>query len=246
MAHIKRKYIDSHWLMFIFQGIIAVLFGGVALFTSDRNSSALMPVIGTSILALAVVEFANVIYRSYKRQGWLVSILVALFDLAFGVALLVLGNEDSLCHIIMLSSYTLVRGLFELIIGFRTTVDPTDRFIWVLCGVCGVIFGVVVLNSGHLGNVGFVRFFGAYMAILGILSLVYGVHNHYQAAEDHEARSEAAKSRVSAKASSHSASAQKAAKTPKKAVKTQKAAAKAQKSAKNATEKEESDLIDAE
>lgn len=79
-------------------------------------------------------------------------------------------------------------------IGFRTTVDPTDRFIWVLCGICGLVFGIVILNSGHLTNVDFVRFFGAYMMILGVSSLIYGAHNRTQVHEDREARIEAAKS----------------------------------------------------
>ena len=78
-------------------------------------------------------------------------------------------------------------------IGFRTTVDPTDRFIWVLCGICGMIFGFVIFNSGHLPNIDFLRFFGAYMLILGISSLDYGVHNRVQKLEDREARSLAAK-----------------------------------------------------
>ena len=55
MAHIKRKYIDSHWLVFVFQGVISLLFGCVTLFTGDESSANLIPVIGISMLALAVV-----------------------------------------------------------------------------------------------------------------------------------------------------------------------------------------------
>ena len=160
---VKLKYIDSHWLVFVFQGTIAILFGCVTLFTSGRNSTSLVPVIGVSLLALAIVEFANSVYRSYNRQGWLVSTAVAVFDAIFGLLLLFMVNEGMAWHLTMMASYTLIRGIFELFIGFRTTVDPTDRFIWCLCGLCGLVFGVVIFNSGHLANVDFVRFFGAYM-----------------------------------------------------------------------------------
>lgn len=193
MAHIKRSYIDSHWLVFIFQGAIALFFGGLTLFTSDETSSALIPVIGIALLALAVVEFANSLHRSHHRSGWLVATLVALYDAGFGLALLLLAGQTMAWHISLLAAYTIIRGLFEIIIGFRTTVDPTDRFIWVLCGICGAVFGFVIFNSGHLTNVDFVRFFGAYMLILGVCSLIYGVHNRVQKHEDCEARSEAAK-----------------------------------------------------
>ncbi len=203
MAHIKRKYIDSHWLVFVFQGIIAFLFGCLTLFTSDETSAALVPIVGISMLALAIVEFANSVYRSYNRQGWLVSTAVAVFDAVFGLLLLFVMNEGMTWHLVLMSIYTLLRSAFELAIAFRTTVDPTDRFIWALCGVCGVIFGIAIFNSGHLANVDFMRFFGAYMMILGVSSLIYSAHNRDQQREDRIARSEAAKaarSKVSAQA----------------------------------------------
>lgn len=194
MAHIKRKYIDSHWLVFIIQGIIALGFGCVALFTASQSSLSLIPVIGIELLLLAVVEFANSLYRSRNQHGWLAATAVALFDTIFGVLFLVLANKEMVWHLALVSAYTIFRGIFELLLAFRTTVDPTDRFIWSLCGFCGLVFGIVILNSGHLTNIDFIRFFGAYMLILGVSSLIYGAHNRSQYIEDREARIDAAKS----------------------------------------------------
>lgn len=209
MAHIKRSYIDSHWLVFIFQGAVALLFGCLTLFTGGESSSVVVPIIGIFLLALAVVEFANSLYRSHQREGWLVSTLVALFDAAFGLALLFVANQGMVWHLSLIAAYTALRGIFEILLGFRTTIDPTDRFIWVLCGLCGIIFGFAIFNSGHLDNVAFVRFFGAYMLILGVSSLIYGVHNREQGVEDRLARSEASRAAAKRRA--------KASKTSKKA-----------------------------
>lgn len=96
-------------------------------------------------------------------------------------------NQPPIWHLTILATYTILRGIFEIVIGFNTTVDPTDRFIWLLCGVTGAIFGIVIFNSGHLPNIDYVRFFGAYMLILGVCSLIYGVANHVQKQEYHEA-----------------------------------------------------------
>ena len=199
MAHIKRKYIDSHWLVFVFQGAIALLFGCLTLFTSDKSPSSLIPVIGLFLLAFAIVEFANSIYRSYNRQGWLVSTAVAVFDAVFSMLLLFTADQGMTWQLVLISLYTVLRGIFELLIGFHTTVDPTDRFIWVLCGLTGIVFGIVIFNSGHLQNIDFVRFFGAYMLILGVSSLIYSFDNRKQQHEDRLARSEAAKKAYRAK-----------------------------------------------
>lgn len=193
MAHIKRKYIDSHWLVFVFQGAIALLFGCLTLFTSDKSPSNLVPIIGLFLLAIAIVEFANSIYRSYNRQGWLVSTAVAVFDAVFSMLLLFTSDHGMAWQLVLLALYTILRGIFEILIAFQTTVDPTDRFIWALCGLAGIVFGLVIFNSGHLENVDFVRFFGAYMLILGVCSLIYSFDNRQQQREDRLARSEAAK-----------------------------------------------------
>ncbi len=198
---IKRKYIDSHWLVFIFQGAIALLFGCLTLFTSDESAAGLIPIVGIFLLALSVVEFANSLYRSRHKQGWLVAVLIALFDASFGLAMLFVADQAMVWHLSLVAAYTGLRGIFELLMGFRTTVDPTDRFIWALCGVVGIIFGLVIFNSGHLENIEFMRFFGAYMMILGVCSLIYGIHNREQGIEDREARSIAAKKAIKTKTS---------------------------------------------
>ncbi len=190
---LKRKYIDSHWLVFIFQGAISLLFGCLTLFTSDKYLSGLVLTSGIFLMSLAIIEFANSLYRTHRREGWLVSLLVAIFDAVFGLALVFLVNEGMVWQLSLVSAYTFFRGIFEIVISFRTTVDPTDRFIWLFCGLAGIVFGLVIFNSGHLENIEFMRFFGAYMMILGTSSLIYGVHNREQAIEDREARSLAAR-----------------------------------------------------
>lgn len=191
---VKRKYIDSHWLVFMFQGVIALFFGCLTLFTSDDSSvCGMMPMVGIFLFALAVVELANAIYRSRRHDGWLVSVLIAAFDAIFGIAILLISDKPMAWQLSLVAAYTLLRGCFEILLGFRTTVDPTDRFIWLLCGACGIIFGFAIFNAGHLPNIDFLRFFGAYMIILGVSSLIYGRHNREQKIEDREARSLAAK-----------------------------------------------------
>ena len=88
---------------------------------------------------------------------------------------------------------TIVSGIIDIFHGFVSTVDPTDRFIRVLAGVCGCVIGLVILNAGDFEISTFVRFFGAYMLIVGTTSLIYGVHNRSQNIEDKVARSQARK-----------------------------------------------------
>lgn len=192
MARIKRKYIDSHWLVFVIQGALALGFGWVMLFSSvEASLSYLVSIVGVFLLALGILELFNILHREHLNSGWAVSLIVALVDTIVAMILLMTINNDAVWHLVIIAAYTFARGIFEILVGLRSPDDMTDRFIWVLVGACGAIMGLAVFNSGGMGTTDFVRFFGAYMMVLGVGSLIYGVHNRDQKLEDLAARREA-------------------------------------------------------
>ena len=188
MSHINRKYIDSHWVIFVLKGIVSLLFGGYALFATNHDRLTMVTLAGLFLLILSIIEFINAIYRASQKTGWAVSVSIAVIDAVVALALLFTRDQNVEWHLIMVAAYTIFRGIFELISGFRATIDPTDRFTWIFGGMCGAIMGFAILNSANF----FFSFFGAYLLILGTCSLFYGVHNRAQKLEDKVARKEAA------------------------------------------------------
>ena len=188
MAHINRKYIDSHWLLFIARGLIALAFGAVSLFNMKRDVPYMITLVGIFLLTFSIVEFVNALYRARQKTGWAISVSLAIIDAVVALALLFTITQDTTWHLYIIAGYTFLRGFFEIIAGFRATVDPTDRFTWIFSGMFGAISGIIVFNSGDY----FVRFFGVYLLIIGTCSLFYGVHNRAQKIEDRIARRESA------------------------------------------------------
>ncbi len=190
MAKINRRYIDKHWLVFIFRGVLATAFGCLMLFsgTNIENTIAILSVL---LLLMGIIDAVGALYSSTKKHGWINSVIDALIDVVAAVGLLFFAKESLTVSVVIISIYTLISGIIDIFHGFLSTVDPTDRFIRVLAGVCGCVIGLVILNSGALELTTFVRFFGSYMMIVGITSMIYGVHNRAQNIEDKVARSEA-------------------------------------------------------
>ncbi|MBQ6396281.1 DUF308 domain-containing protein [Candidatus Saccharibacteria bacterium] len=189
MSHINRKYIDSHWMIFIIRGIVATLFSILTIFNINRDFNFMVSAVGVFLLCLSIIEFINSLYRARSETGWAVSVAIAVTDAVIALALLFTLSQNVAWHLYLISAYALLRGVFEIVSGFRATVDPTDRFLWILSGICGAVMGIVVLNSGEY----FIRFFGVYLLVFGITGLIYGVHNRAQQIEDHEARKESAR-----------------------------------------------------
>ena len=193
MAHINRKFIDKHWLMFVVRGVLASIFGCLMLFGGIVNVSNMIVVVSVFLLFMGVVDAVGALYSSSKKHGWINSIIDALIDVVAAMALLFLAKDDLVTGLIIISVYTILSGVIDLFHGFLSTVDPTDRFIRVLAGICGCVIGLVILNAGEFEITTFIRFFGAYMLIVGVTSMIYGVHNRSQKIEDSVARKEARK-----------------------------------------------------
>ena len=220
---IKRKYVDSHWLIFAFEGAVALLFGWFALFTNLRETDALVSIVGSALLGLGIIELFNLLRRAHLNETWGFTLVSALIEVGVAFALLFTADQELVWHLALIAGYTIVRGVFEVLIGLNAIDDITDKFIWVITGICGAIMGFVILNSGNEtvseNALTFIKFFGAYMTLYGLANLIYGVHNHDQATDLKAERSEAAKKAAKTLAS-------KAAKTPAKKTVAKKAAKK--------------------
>ena len=191
MAKINRRYIDKHWLMFVVRGALAVIFGCFALFGGMANIENVIAVVSVLLLLMGIVDAVGALYSSTKKHGWINSIIDALIDVVAAVALLFFAKDNIVLGLVIISVYTIISGVIDIFHGFLSTVDPTDRFIRILAGVCGCVIGVVILNAGNFEITTFIRFFGAYMLIVGVTSMIYGVHNREQGIEDKIARKEA-------------------------------------------------------
>lgn len=195
MAKINRRFIDKHWLVFIFRGALAAAFGCFALFGGMANVNDAIAVISVLLLVMGIIDAVGALYSSTKKHGWFNAILDAAVDVAAALMLLFLANGRLASCLVVLSIYVIISGVIDIFHGFVSTVDPTDRFIRVFAGICGCIIGMVILNAGDFEITTFIRFFGAYMLIVGTTSLIYGVHNRAQNLEDKAARRQAAKGR---------------------------------------------------
>ncbi|MBR2543102.1 DUF308 domain-containing protein [Candidatus Saccharibacteria bacterium] len=193
MAHINRKYIDKHWLMFILRGVLAGIFGFLLLFGGLVDLEGVVAEICVFLLFMGIVDSAGALYSSTKKHGWVNSIIDALIDVVAALTLMFFARNNLVMSLVIISVYVFLSGIIDIFHGFLSTVDPTDRFIRILVGVFGCVMGAVIINAGSFEIMTFIRFFGVYMIVVGVTSMIYGVHNRAQEVEDRIARKEAAR-----------------------------------------------------
>ena len=184
-----KKYIESHWLVFAAQGAVGLLFGWFVMFTTIDKVSPLAIISGVTLLVLGAIDAANLIYRKRRQQNWGLTVVLMALNVLIGLCLILTNSLNPAWPLTLLAIYTIFCGIFEILIGFKALSDPTDRFMWIVCGICACILGFVVLNSGHFESpTTFIKFFGTYTMIYGITTLIYAVHNKNELEEEKEER----------------------------------------------------------
>lgn len=199
MAKINRRFIDKHWVVFLIRGGLAMIFGLLVLFGGLADLESVIAIISVFLLVMGIIDATGALYNSTKKHGWINSVIDALIDVIAALALLFFARGSLVGSLIVISTYTFISGIIDIFHGFLSTVDPTDRFIRVLAGIVGCVMGFVILNAGSFEVMTFIRFFGVYLLVVGITSMIYGVHNRAQKIEDKVARSESAKKKTSKK-----------------------------------------------
>lgn len=193
MAIFNRRFIDKHWMVFLVRGGLAAIFGCYALFSGMSSIENAIAIISVFLLLIGIIDAVGALYSSSKKHGWINSIIDALVDVIAAISLLFFAKNSLANAVIIISVYTIVSGIIDIFHGFLSTVDPTDRFIRIVAGIAGCVIGAVILNAGDFEITTFIRFFGAYMLIVGVTSLIYGAHNYSQEKEDKIARRAARK-----------------------------------------------------
>ena len=175
----KLKYTESHWLIFGIQGIIALLFGWFIMFSDIAEASTLVQIVGVVLLSMGLIEVANLINRHRNKRGRKLSFTIAFINIAVAIALLATRDVPIAVHLSIVAGYTLLRGLFDTIIAIRSIKDTTDKFLWIITGMFGMILGFVILNSGNidLANTTFIKIFGTYLMVFGLANIFFSIHS---------------------------------------------------------------------
>ena len=191
----KRKYIESHWGVFVLKGIVSLFAGFYMMFTHRQDVNFLIQVVGWTMLALAIIEVINVAHRSSRQRNWGFPLGLGAVEMAISVALLYTVNPNATLaellplRLSMLAAYVLVASIITVVMGFRSFDNLTDRFMWVVNGMLGCVLGFVIFNAGNISDVAHIMLFGTYLLINGLTDLFFGIHSKDEMKELHAERS---------------------------------------------------------
>lgn len=162
------------WGLGIAQGVLAILFGIVALFWPGLTVGLLILFFGVFVLIWGIVGLIVGLASIGSNKFWWLEILFSV--LAVGLAVFVLRNpeETAKIFIFFIGLTFLVRGVIDLLEGmFDREQTGESRWFHVLAGILGVLAGIITLVNPITAGVAVVWVVGLYAVLYGSLAIAF-------------------------------------------------------------------------
>ncbi|PPQ36114.1 hypothetical protein CCS01_05770 [Rhodopila globiformis] len=160
-----------HWWTVALRGVIAVLFGLVALAAPGAALLSLALLFGAYLLADGVIELV-VTWRAAKAGvRWGPLLWEAVLSIIMGLIALAMPAVAVWAFVILLAAWALITGVLELVAAFRLHASH-GRWWLALGGIVSLVWGLLLAAAPMIGAVVVAWWLGFYAIFFGITLLV--------------------------------------------------------------------------
>jgi uncharacterized membrane protein HdeD (DUF308 family) len=167
----------SVWWSIALRGVLAILFGVIALARPRSTALALVILFAMWVFIDAICAFVAAARRGRAGMRWGWFLFEGIVSLAAGVVALTYPGITVLVLTIVVAVRAIVLGVLGLGAAIAGTGAPS-RWLQAITGVVSLAFGFLLLWQPLIGALALVWSLGAYAIIVGIMTLAYGWHAH--------------------------------------------------------------------
>ncbi|MDE3129336.1 MAG: HdeD family acid-resistance protein [Gemmatimonadota bacterium] len=166
--------LTRNWGWVVLRGVVAILFGLLALFRPGLTLAVLVLWFGAYALVdgafLAVSAIAN--RKGETRWGTLLA--GGLLGMAAGVITFLMPALTVFALLALVAAWAIVLGVAELVAAVRLRKEITGEWMFIVAGLLAVGFGVVVFAAPITGALAVALWVGVYALVSGVTLVALG------------------------------------------------------------------------
>jgi uncharacterized membrane protein HdeD (DUF308 family) len=167
--------LTRHWWLVVLRGVLAILFGVIALAWPGITIAALVFLFGIYALADGIVS----LYSAFARReiaggdrGWL--ILQGILGIIVGIMVFFWPGITALILLVLIAAWVLVTGVLQIVAAFGLRREIRNEWWLLLGGILSIIAGIILIVRPAVGAVALIWVIGIYAIIYGIAQIVLG------------------------------------------------------------------------
>ena len=167
------------WWLAVLNGILAIIFGAVALAWPGITFQALVLVFGAFAFLDGVLVLALGLWAAGGEvQDWWALVLSGIVGIATGVLTFARPADMALALVYVIGMWAIVTGLLQVVAAVRLRQIITGEWLLGAGGVLSIVFGVLVLWQPISAAVAITYLFGIYAIAAGVSEIGFGIRLH--------------------------------------------------------------------
>jgi uncharacterized membrane protein HdeD (DUF308 family) len=163
----------NYWLVLLVRGILAILFGIVALVWPNWTILALIYVFGAYALIDGVMAVVNSIQDRSASSNWWLLLIRGIIGIIIGLLVFFWPGLTAIVLFTLIGIWAIVIGVFELLAAFVLPGDPRLEWSFVLGGILSIILGLIFIRYPVVGMLSLVWILGIFAVAYGLVQLVH-------------------------------------------------------------------------
>ncbi len=164
-----------NWWALIVRGVVAIIFGLLALFLPGTTLLALVFLFGAYALVDGIFAVVAGIRRAAEhRQRWVELLIEGVLGIAAGILTFIWPGITAFVLLYIIAAWAILTGVLEFVEAIRLRREITGEFWLALGGLASVVFGILLLVWPGPGALAVIWLIGIYGIVFGILLIALG------------------------------------------------------------------------
>src|SRR5215813_9573454 len=159
-----------NWGWIALRGVVAILFGLIALFEPQSAFAALVLLFGAYAFVDGVFALVALFRGAGKDRFW-VLVLEAIVGIGIGVLTIARPATTALVFLYYVGIWAILHGVFQLMAAIRLRKEITGEFWLGLAGVLSIAFGVLLFVMPGPAALALTIWIGAFALVFGVMLL---------------------------------------------------------------------------
>lgn len=167
--------ISRNWWMFALRGLVAVIFGVLALVWHDQVLKALVLVFGAFALVNGIVTlFTGLSSAPYFSRWWALA-LEGTAGIICGLMGIFMPAITTQALLILISAWALFTGISEIMVAIQFRRVLKDEWMLILGGLLSIVFGALLVVYPAAGAVSLTWTIGLFAITFGSSEIIFAL-----------------------------------------------------------------------
>lgn len=179
---ISANALARHWWVVGLRGLVAILFGIVAIVWPGMTLAVLVLLFGAYALVDGILDIFAAIRGDASHRVWM--LVEGIVGVGAGLAAFFWPGLTALVLLYIIAFWAIITGVLEIVEAIRLRQVISNEVALIIGGVLSVLFGILLLAAPGTGALAVVFIIGIYAIIFGIalLALAWRLRAHHHAA----------------------------------------------------------------